>query len=628
MLKHLTDFFKSVFIRKAPQQPLSWKDILKDEQALITPLKRRRTMLLPSNRILLWKTEAPVQKKKIQTGLNFMFQFNHGEEHFVIKTQRAFEQKLVDEALPKISALMRKKSRTEASEEDISMQLAAEFENFKDINLKTTLEFADDKRISKLLVNGSEFEVIRNGIPISTVSITLTPIVGQFCMPTIAYNIKGTRVQLHWFVKDQKETGKSEKLGPTQKDNDSLKLAFEDEAARTFKLHGYSFRHSGPYFQPDEKDVSRLVAVVVESGKDHPAYAAISSRPISQLHDEVITDEQVKWCEEISLEDDSTIRIMSYNILADLYLNLTLPQEQLFFNYCQKSSQRIIYRTPIFLKQLHDFIHSARCSLIFLQEVDLSRHENFIVPFLNTISYSSEIAKKVGTVSEGVAIIFDSQRFQVISSKCYGVAELASGDILGILETSEESKERFSTRPTVLQIVVLKDSRTGKLLVCGNTHLHHNPIDEHVKVLQALTCTRKLLEIYEETRELNKGIEVLVLFGGDFNSTPNGAVFNLMSMGNLPKEDAVWNCDSKITPQDIKIDKKMDCLTGTPEYTNYTANSQKDGFVGCLDYIWGVGATSIRHCPLPSHEKVIKYTALPSPISPSDHLPIICDIKI
>lgn len=64
---------------------------------------------------------------------------------------------------------------------------------------------------------------------------------------------------------------------------------------------------------------------------------------------------------------------------------------------------------------------------------------------------------------------------------------------------------------------------------------------------------------------------------------------NTSFQGNLPKEDAVWNCDSKITPQDIKIDKKMDCLTGTPEYTNYTASSQKDGFVGCLDYIWGVG---------------------------------------
>uniref|UniRef100_A0A8R1DZZ6 Endonuclease/exonuclease/phosphatase domain-containing protein n=1 Tax=Caenorhabditis japonica TaxID=281687 RepID=A0A8R1DZZ6_CAEJA len=119
-----------------------------------------------------------------------------------------------------------------------------------------------------------------------------------------------------------------------------------------------------------------------------------------------------------------------------------------------------------------------------------------------------------------------------------------------------------------------------------------------------------------------------VLFGGDFNSTPGGAVYRLISTGKLPKTDSVWQLDERVKSEDLSIENPMENLTGTPEYTNYTANSKKEGFVGCLDYIWGLGISQIRTCPMPSHEKVIKYTALPSKISPSDHLPIITDIRV
>jgi len=62
---------------------------------------------------------------------------------------------------------------------------------------------------------------------------------------------------------------------------------------------------------------------------------------------------------------------------------------------------------------------------------------------------------------------------------------------------------------------------------------------------------------------------------------------------------------------------------GYPRYTNFVA-----GFAGCLDYIY-VDHNSLKVVqvvPLPSHDDVTMYTALPNVVFPSDHLPLICDL--
>lgn len=47
-----------------------------------------------------------------------------------------------------------------------------------------------------------------------------------------------------------------------------------------------------------------------------------------------------------------SLRVLSYNILADLYLNLKNAQEDLFFPYCLKEYQEYNYRYSLLLKEL------------------------------------------------------------------------------------------------------------------------------------------------------------------------------------------------------------------------------------------------------------------------------------
>ena len=63
---------------------------------------------------------------------------------------------------------------------------------------------------------------------------------------------------------------------------------------------------------------------------------------------------------------------------------------------------------------------------------------------------------------------------------------------------------------------------------------------------------------------------------------------------------------------------------GFPEYTNY-----KSGFHGCLDYIFVEPSVfSVQTVfPLPSHEEVTQFTAIPNPVFPSDHLALVCDLQ-
>ena len=63
---------------------------------------------------------------------------------------------------------------------------------------------------------------------------------------------------------------------------------------------------------------------------------------------------------------------------------------------------------------------------------------------------------------------------------------------------------------------------------------------------------------------------------------------------------------------------------GYPRYTNFVS-----GFAGCLDYIY-VGSNLLKVVnvvPLPSHDDVTMYTALPNVVFPSDHLSLVCELE-
>ena len=59
-------------------------------------------------------------------------------------------------------------------------------------------------------------------------------------------------------------------------------------------------------------------------------------------------------------------------------------------------------------------------------------------------------------------------------------------------------------------------------------------------------------------------------------------------------------------------------LGDEPAFTNFTSQ-----FQGCLDYLWYNDFLNVTDvAPLPQEGELRKYTALPSILHPSDHLPL------
>lgn len=69
------------------------------------------------------------------------------------------------------------------------------------------------------------------------------------------------------------------------------------------------------------------------------------------------------------------------------------------------------------------------------------------------------------------------------------------------------------------------------ILLLANTHLYFDPRFEIIKVLQALLCARWIVRVATSYANRNPTVKLHILFAGDFNSTPDGAVYHLLSTG-------------------------------------------------------------------------------------------------
>lgn len=84
------------------------------------------------------------------------------------------------------------------------------------------------------------------------------------------------------------------------------------------------------------------------------------------------------------------------------------------------------------------------------------------------------------------------------------------------------------------------------------------------------------------------------------------------------------NKERVVPDLDLHHSLKLTSACGIPEYTNFTA-----GFVGTLDHIF-IDSAKLKKAqiiPMPKHEELTQFVALPSVVMPSDHIALVCDIE-
>ncbi|XP_046675710.1 2',5'-phosphodiesterase 12-like isoform X2 [Homalodisca vitripennis] len=318
-------------------------------------------------------------------------------------------------------------------------------------------------------------------------------------------------------------------------------------------------------------------------------------------------------------------RVVSYNILADVYSSTSFAQSELF-GYCPTYALNIDYRKQLILKELLGY----NADLVCLQEVETKLFESDLVPVLGEQGLVGVHAKK-STIREGVSTFYSPSKFKLLDTQEVILGEELVNKsycsrILATVEKNTQLKERITgLGTTALALTLENNEKPGEILVVGNTHFYFHPDADHIRLLQGGILIAFLSDIVDSIKAKNPGKNVSLLCCGDFNSVPECGIYKLMTENHVPADFVDWRSKPEEEVKELSLSQpyKMQSACGTPKYTNFTV-----GFADCLDYIYyQTDRLKVEAVvPLPSEEELRQHTAIPSVVFPSDHVALIADL--
>ncbi|KAA0197370.1 hypothetical protein HAZT_HAZT007723 [Hyalella azteca] len=213
---------------------------------------------------------------------------------------------------------------------------------------------------------------------------------------------------------------------------------------------------------------------------------------------------------ELSPKD--SVRVVSYNLLADTYASTEFSAENLFQN-CPAYALEIDYRKQLFIDEILGYnavVYDLSCVLLLKSGL------------------SGEYSAKPST-KEGCATFYNSAKFRLLENLCFGLSDelqnnVVLADIFAKIKKNEKLAERVTSRNTVLQ----------------------------------------------------DGCVVRVLFCGDLNSTPDTGVYQLATMRHVSATHVGWRSaeGEEVVGVELRQTLPMASACGTPKYTNYAMSFQ------------------------------------------------------
>ncbi|XP_049894866.1 2',5'-phosphodiesterase 12 [Epinephelus moara] len=316
------------------------------------------------------------------------------------------------------------------------------------------------------------------------------------------------------------------------------------------------------------------------------------------------------------------VRVVSYNILADIYAQTELSKTVLY-PYCPQYALQLDYRQNLIKKELAGY----NADIICLQEVDKGVFVDSLTPALDAFGLDGVFRIKEKQ-HEGLATFYRRSKFQLLSSHDIVLSEALTSDpihstLLERVSANSALMDLIVKRSTALQVSVLEDlNKPGRKVCVANTHLYWHPKGGNIRLVHMGVALQHLSHVISEVAP-----GAPLVFCGDFNSTPNSGVFQLLSEAVVPLQHADWSSSGPEESCSMELLSAFPPLLSAcsqPAYTNYVG-----GFHGCLDYIF-IQPDSMQVeqvIPLPSHQEVTTYEALPSVAHPSDHIALICDVR-
>lgn len=338
--------------------------------------------------------------------------------------------------------------------------------------------------------------------------------------------------------------------------------------------------------------------------------------------------------------------VMCYNVLCDKYATRHL------YGYCPPWALDWEYRKKSILNEI--ITNSA--DIICLQEVSTEQFYSFFFPHLAIEGYDGIFSPKSRAKTmtqlkskhvDGCAIFFRKNKFNLVEKHLMEFNQLAMANADG----SDEMLNRVMTKDNIGLAALLqakcgdlKNSNSSELLLVSTAHIHWDPEDCDVKLIQTMMLMNELKSIIDTVASSTPGHcdpnTIPLILCGDFNSLPNSGVIEFLSSGRISsshrdfKEFAYKDSLGKLSSQVGKsnefthpfiMDKAYP--DGVIPYTNYTLD-----FKGTIDYIF----VSKKHLsvmgllgPLDSDWiKENNVIGFPHPHVPSDHFSLMVQLQL
>lgn len=325
-------------------------------------------------------------------------------------------------------------------------------------------------------------------------------------------------------------------------------------------------------------------------------------------------------------EPEDKLRVVSYNLLADLYADSDFSRRELH-PQCPAYALAFDYRKQLLLKEVAGYNGDIVC----LQEVDKKFFTHDLQMALEQRGMEGRMAQKA-TSGEGSACFFRKDKFELLENIEARLSHLVESeghfeDYLKAVNSKEALREDFLRRSTTLQILILRSrSDPRRTVLVANTHLYFRPDADHIRLLQIGVCMTEIQRIRAKILSENQAEKCSIIFCGDFNSCPKSGIPKFMSEGSVNSDYYQWrSCPGQeVEHFDIRHPFEMDSACGYPKYTNFTL-----GFADCLDYIFyqrdEMGIEEV--VPFPSEEELRQHQAIPSVVTPSDHIACVATLK-
>ncbi|KAI7866140.1 Endonuclease/exonuclease/phosphatase [Spinellus fusiger] len=326
--------------------------------------------------------------------------------------------------------------------------------------------------------------------------------------------------------------------------------------------------------------------------------------------------------------------VLCYNILCEKYAT------QKVYGYTPSWALAWDYRKDIIMAEIAKWNPDIIC----LQEVEMGLYEDTLREELREMgnyesvfypkSRAKTMSQKEKRSVDGCATFYRVSKFSLVEDCLleFNCTALQRQDF----KKTEDFYNRVMTKDNISVMTVLQTKKTFERVLVANSHIHWDPSFADVKLVQVGILMEELKRIASKHLSADKGptyasvSKLPTVICGDFNSESGSGVYELLSKGSIQQD----HCDfgeykyGHYTTQGVSHAFSLKSAyhpIGELPFTNYTPQ-----FKGVLDYIWH-SSNALDVMALVGkvdHVYAAKTVGFPDAHFPSDHIPLIAELKI